>query len=230
MSDSPGSGTSSRSSLWFQHRHLLSFTMLSLSVGGGGVDTQPAASAQLQRQQMAARSGFYWFCCQGVVSRFWKEISVLPRVQEPQSSRVVTVTWFIVSWSENPKFLLEWAYSTAEFPEHILRSRGTCWDRELSHFLARATPPVHNKQSQNSHGDRKASLRPWTDSLFCFSSFIYVVELSLRRRKGAELEKLQHLGWGTMITLSFTCLSTSSILHFSQIKGKHLPLPPQIVN
>lgn len=227
MSDSPGSGTSSRSSLWFQHCHLLSFIMLSLSVGGGSVDTACCICTSAK----ATNGCQEWLLlillprrCQSLLKRDLS-FTTCSRTSEQQSCYSYLVYSFLI-WKL--EVLLEWAHSTAEFPEHILRSRGTCWDSELSHFLACATPPVHNKQSQNSHGDRKASLRPWTDSLFCVSSFIYVVELSLRRRQGAELEKLQHLGWGTMITLSYTCLSTGSILHFSQIKGKQPP--PQIVN
>lgn len=162
------------------------FIMLSLSVGGGDVDTQPAASAPLKRQQKRQTNRLPGvastdFAAKAfVVSHFWKEIcfyQMCSRTSELQSCYSYLVL------SDNSRFLLQWeAHWTTEFPGHILRSRGTCWDSELSHSFACATPPAPNKQSQKSHSSREASLRPWTDSLLPFSSFIYIVELSLKRQ------------------------------------------------
>lgn len=98
--DSPGSAISLWSSLWFQHCHLFLFIMLFLSVGGGGVDTQACCTCTTEKTTNGCQE--------------WVLLILLPRhslsvtsekrsqffsrcVQEPQSSRVATVTWFTVS-------------------------------------------------------------------------------------------------------------------------------------
>lgn len=173
-----------RSSLWFQHCYLFFFYYTVPFSGWGWCGYIACCICATKKTTNGCQEWFYWFCCQGIhcqslLKRDLSFYQMCSRTSEQQSCYSYLV---YSSWSENTKFSLEWeAHSTTEFLGHILRSTGTCWDSELSHFFTCATPPAHNKQSQKSHSNREASLRLWTGSLISFFSFIYIVELSLRR-------------------------------------------------
>lgn len=170
----------------FQHCHLSLFIMLSLSLGGGSVDTQPAASAQLKRQQMAARSDFCWFCCQGIhcqslLKRDLSFYQMCSRTSEQQSCYSYLVYSFLI-WKPKVFIRVRSSFNNRISGAHPQEQGNLLGQWIVTFFCMCYIPPVHNKQSQKSHSNREASLTPWTDSLFSFSSFIYLVEFSLRRR------------------------------------------------
>lgn len=116
-----GSETGLWSSLWFQYWHLFCFLCHPFQ----WVVPQPAVLAQVKGNNWLPRTAF---TAMVIVDRFWRDLSVFPRcVQESQSSRVVIVIWFTVSWSESPKLLLD--RKACSMPELLGHTLGTRWSR-----------------------------------------------------------------------------------------------------
>lgn len=145
----------------------------------------------------------------------------------PVSSRITEQqSWYsyLVPWSETPKFLLDReAHSTTELLGYTLGTRRLLGDSELSHLSL----PQFTTAVMKSHGNTKVSFIPRTAwvaiSLLFSSSFTYVVATFTKEEIRSREEKLQCLDRGTMVTVSYTFLSTCGVLNWSQIKGKQTP-------